>query len=826
MEGCPFGGYFSTQSSTLPAATATGNLTVRPWSIVTKINYDKNTKKATGVEVLDGETNKTYTFNAKIVFLNASALNSAWVLMNSATDVWENGLGSSSAGITGASTTTIANTAALKIKGTGFTIPEAITINGAGINSFGAIYNPTGLNTLIGQITLASASTIVSGTVSGTTADSLLITSGGINTGSYILTTGVVKGMRIDAVISGTGGLTKINNDTLILGGTNIYSGLTTLSAGVIEAKNSAAFGTNLGATTMTSGTTIQLEGNNLIIPEPITINGNGVVVSFINQGAIKNTRNINKWTGIITLGSASTIVSTGTSTLTTVDSLIVESGGIVLSSYTLTTDVVKGMRIDGVISGTGGLTKISGDTLILGGANSYSGATSLNAGVIQLQNQDGLGSTSPGANSTTASNTTVALGSFIKIIGSGFIIPESLIVSGTGVANRGAIYNKSNKNTLSGAITFGADASFYSDGTSTSDSLILSGAINTGTVITPIVTSSLVLNLDAGIYTPTSSTWVDQGLYANNATLPAALVSSYSPTVGGGSFNFQKSSTYTIRNGLTNSWNINSAQGMTIETWIKYTSTAADQFWFSDPYGLYKFGLNAAGKQLFRLSYDGLSADYTGSDVITAGTWQHIVYTGGFESPGVTSTRIYINGQPESGNPYSTGSSFSALAPGYYIGNGADVIYPLNGNMGLIRVYNKVLTSSEVSTNYNALKSRFIDGMSTSSNMTINSVKGVRISGVISGAGQVTKIGLDSLVLTGTYSSTGKVNINEGAVKLGAANIINDSTDINFNGGVLSTNNDEIVRKLYLSNSSTLKLGASAHQISFVGVDTLLNKK
>ncbi|MEP7230806.1 MAG: GMC family oxidoreductase [Ginsengibacter sp.] len=95
-EGCPFGGYFSTQSSTLPAATATGNLTVRPWSIVTKIIYDKDNKKATGVEVLDGETNKTYTFNAKIIFLNASALNSAWVLMNSATDVWPDGLGSSS----------------------------------------------------------------------------------------------------------------------------------------------------------------------------------------------------------------------------------------------------------------------------------------------------------------------------------------------------------------------------------------------------------------------------------------------------------------------------------------------------------------------------------------------------------------------------------------------------------------------------------------------------------------------------------------------------------------------------------------------------------
>lgn len=95
-EGCPFGGYFSTQSSTLPAAMKTGNLTVRPWSIVTKIIYDKDSKKATGVEVLDAENNKTYTFHSKLVFLNASALNSAWVLMNSATEIWPEGLGSSS----------------------------------------------------------------------------------------------------------------------------------------------------------------------------------------------------------------------------------------------------------------------------------------------------------------------------------------------------------------------------------------------------------------------------------------------------------------------------------------------------------------------------------------------------------------------------------------------------------------------------------------------------------------------------------------------------------------------------------------------------------
>lgn len=94
--GCPFGAYFSTQSSTLPAAMATGNLTVRPWSIVTRVLYDKDKKRATGVEVLDAETNQTYEYHAKIIFLNASTLNTAWILMSSATDIWPGGLGSSS----------------------------------------------------------------------------------------------------------------------------------------------------------------------------------------------------------------------------------------------------------------------------------------------------------------------------------------------------------------------------------------------------------------------------------------------------------------------------------------------------------------------------------------------------------------------------------------------------------------------------------------------------------------------------------------------------------------------------------------------------------
>jgi choline dehydrogenase-like flavoprotein len=94
--GCPYGGYFSTQASTLPAAMATNRLTLKPFAIVTHLTYDRDRKRATGVNVLDAVTEKTVEYKAPIVFLCASTLNSAWILMRSATDVWPDGLGSSS----------------------------------------------------------------------------------------------------------------------------------------------------------------------------------------------------------------------------------------------------------------------------------------------------------------------------------------------------------------------------------------------------------------------------------------------------------------------------------------------------------------------------------------------------------------------------------------------------------------------------------------------------------------------------------------------------------------------------------------------------------
>ena len=94
--GCPYGAYFSTQSSTLPAAIKTGRLTLKPFSIASEIIYDKDRKRAKGVRVVDAITNATTDYTAKVVFLCASTINSAWLLLNSAHDVWPDGLGSSS----------------------------------------------------------------------------------------------------------------------------------------------------------------------------------------------------------------------------------------------------------------------------------------------------------------------------------------------------------------------------------------------------------------------------------------------------------------------------------------------------------------------------------------------------------------------------------------------------------------------------------------------------------------------------------------------------------------------------------------------------------
>lgn len=95
-RGCPFGAYFSSNSSTLPAAEATGNMTLRPNSVVSKVLYNADSKKATGVRMIDAETNEVIDFKAKVVFLCASTVASTSILMQSTSDRFPNGMGNDS----------------------------------------------------------------------------------------------------------------------------------------------------------------------------------------------------------------------------------------------------------------------------------------------------------------------------------------------------------------------------------------------------------------------------------------------------------------------------------------------------------------------------------------------------------------------------------------------------------------------------------------------------------------------------------------------------------------------------------------------------------
>ena len=96
VRGCPFGAYFSSNSSTLPAAEKTGNMTLRPNSVVYELIYDEKNGRASGVRVLDAETNEHLEFHARVIFLCASTFGSAFVMMNSTSNRFPNGFGNDS----------------------------------------------------------------------------------------------------------------------------------------------------------------------------------------------------------------------------------------------------------------------------------------------------------------------------------------------------------------------------------------------------------------------------------------------------------------------------------------------------------------------------------------------------------------------------------------------------------------------------------------------------------------------------------------------------------------------------------------------------------
>jgi autotransporter-associated beta strand protein len=345
--------------------------------------------------------------------------------------------------------------------------PTAITKSGAGT------WVLAGANTFTGTITLTAGSltTATANINGGDTTNGIVFNGGtlkanlgGISTAKSVTLTGAGtfnsngNNSTLSGVITGSGAFTKSGAGTLTLTGTNNYTGLTTISVGTLNIQNSSALGGIASGVSITSGAALELQGGITVGAEALTLRGTGIS----SGGALRNISGNNTYGGLITLGAASRINSdAGTLTL--------NNASPITGTFALTVGGSGDTAISSVIATTtGSLTKDGSGKLTLSGANTYTGATTINAGVVNIQNDTALG--------TTAGGVSIVAGSALQIQGGITVGAEAMTLRGTGISNDGALRNIAGTNDYSGLVTLGAASRINSD----AGTLILS---NVGTI-------------------------------------------------------------------------------------------------------------------------------------------------------------------------------------------------------------------------------------------------------------------------------------------------------------------------------------------------------
>ena len=264
--------------------------------------------------------------------------------------------------------TTVAANAALQVQGNIAVGTEALTLNGTGVATDGALRNLSGNNSWAGAVSLGSTARINSD--AGT-----LTLNGTVTSTNQNLTVGGAGNTTINGAIgTGSGTLTKDGSGTLTLSGNSTFSGVTTVSTGVVNIRHASALGSTSAGTTVASGAALQIQGGIAVGSEALGLTGTGVS----NDGALRNISGTNSWAGTTTLAGATRINSdAGTLTL---------GGNITGTNQNLTVGGAGNTTINGAITtGTGTFTKDGAGTVVLGGANTYSGATNVSAGTLRL---------------------------------------------------------------------------------------------------------------------------------------------------------------------------------------------------------------------------------------------------------------------------------------------------------------------------------------------------------------------------------------------------------------------------------------------------------
>jgi autotransporter-associated beta strand protein len=644
------------------------------------------------------------------------------------------------------STITVTNTGVTAASVTNSAASGTVTLTGGTLTNTSLVQSGNGTLLLSNNVVVNGTETVSAGTLTvasgATNSVSSFVLSGGTVSGSGVLTSAAAYDMRsgtANIALSGTNGLNKTTAGTVILGAANAYTGTTAVSAG-----------------------TLQYGINDAIGSDAVTVSG-----GTLDIGSYSDT------VGAVTLSSGSI---TGTSGVLTGTSYQLESGSV-----------------SAILGGSGALVKTNAGTVTLSGANTYSGATTITNGALNIQNANALGS--------TAAGTTVASGAALELQGGVTVGAEALTLNGSGISSGGALRNISGNNLYSGTVTLGSASRINSDaGTLTvSNASAISGA-----------TFGLTLggagNLNiASVIGTTTGTLTKDG--TGTATLSATNTYSGATTVSGGSL------VYGVSNAI--------ATGNSVTVGGGATSGTLDLGGFTNT--LVNVVISNGVITNGTITASGYRVTNTAGAVVTNTISANLAGTGGFTNHVTNGTTLLSAsnnftglvrveaGTLQLGNSWALGSNGADhTTVGTQLRGG---ILDLNGQTNINETLlfadaNSYVTNS--STNTATWSGSIYLSNSTANNFNVGSGRDIVVTGAITNATTsriLNKNGDGVLTFSNANTNQGVVNINAGTLRLGNA---------------LALGRADATNSLVISNGATLDVNGytatSARAVSMAG--------